>query len=85
MKFEYGKTELPNGYYVVSINGNKTIAEWLSGDWCQLGIDYDHWQYSSVNFEIEVIAEIDIQTMEFKQESVMNHESNSVSIRGSNI
>lgn len=51
-----------DGIYLVRVNGELTVAEATvdrfakEGYWNQIGSDYDVWRYSSVEYQIEVIA-----------------------------
>lgn len=48
--FEYEKTELKDGFYVVQVTEHGetelVVAEWTEGfGWAQTGIDFDVWRY----------------------------------------
>jgi hypothetical protein len=63
--FEYDKTDLPNGFYVVEFVGNRSIAEYTQNYWNQPGADYDRWQFEfpTPMDRIVVIARIDPDTL----------------------
>lgn len=70
--FEYEKTKLENGYYVVAVRetidnifGKTTyiVAEYLEGSWYQTGVDYDPWEFSASPPTIEVIARVHLDKL----------------------
>jgi len=64
--FEYEKTKLEDGYYVVQVTElGKTelvVAEWTDGfGWSQTGIEFDIWQYRNEEpILINVVARVDL-------------------------
>lgn len=62
--FEYEKTEVEEGYYIlrISLQGSELIiAEHLSGSWYQPGADYDVWRWSGDPMpKIEIICGLDL-------------------------
>lgn len=71
MIYEYEKTQLENGFYIVEIKElvdnlfgktNRTVAEHVDGMWYQTGVDYDSWAYVNPQPTIEVIAKIELDT-----------------------
>lgn len=64
MTIQYkGDAPTENGVYLVRSNGELTVAEQCCGNWEQLGIDYDVWQFSCVDYEIEVIKKLDLEAL----------------------
>ena len=60
MIFKYRETKLEDGYYILEINGKRTVAEYYSGldAWNQIGADYDTLYWEDPAPEIKVIAKI---------------------------
>lgn len=62
--FEYEKTEVEKGYYILRISlqdSELIIAEHLSGSWYQPGADYDVWRWSGDPMpKIEIICKLDL-------------------------
>ena len=61
--FEYGKTQLKDGYYVLEVEDKRLIAEYFGDSWYQIGIDYDRWQCDPEKPEIKVLFHIDLDDL----------------------
>lgn len=60
-----GKTPDDEGYYLVRVDG-KHLEVALFGEglgWLQIGNDYDAWQYTTAEHQIEVIKRLDLEEL----------------------
>lgn len=55
--------KLADGFYIVEVEGGRTIAEWISDYWLPCGSDYDCWQYSDPPRLVKAIARINVETL----------------------
>lgn len=49
---------LEDGFYVVETADGRTVAEYISGNWYQCGLDYDIWEV--LNTQVRVVRRIDL-------------------------
>lgn len=65
MRFIYGHTKLPQGFYVVQVNQEQPVVAEYDGmsDWWQCGIDYDLWQYNGdyAGARIQIIKRVELR------------------------
>ncbi len=58
-----GVPPLAEGYYLVRVDDELDIAQYMMGEWMQIGSDYDYWQYSSDVYNLQVLKKLDLDEL----------------------
>ena len=70
-----------DGFYLVKVDGELTVAEWNNGTWSQIGADYDVWEHSyGTTFDVEVICRLDLGQIATEVEAHSKENPNRIAV-----